>query len=312
MHRREVDGALAVTARWQAGLICRRQALDAGFGPRQIGTRVADGTWHRVSRGVYDVFPGAQVLADRFDQVRLRSAWIGILSTFPRGIATGACALALQGFDGLPMHLRPEVTLPDAAHCRGAAGVVIRRFEKPMRLRRLGEHLLVDPVVALIQALPEWDRDTAVSVLDAGLNQARITPRDLEEVRCGVRGRRGAAKLGLWWTLVDPRAESPVETIARLKCLDAGLPRPELQVQIRDGDGAIIARGDFGWRRGDGTWVLVEIDGKSIHGRPEALYRDRSRQNAIALTGRHTQLRFTKREVVDGGLVRVIAAALAR
>ena len=188
----------------------------------------------------------------------------------------------------------------------------VRRFGKPIHTRAFGEHFVAEPVTALIQALPEWNRDTAVAVLDSALNRRRISHRDLGQIRRGVRGRRGAKKLWPWWDLVDGRADSPVETRARLECLDAGLPRPELQVRIADSQGVIVARGDMGWQRSDGSWLLVEIDGTSIHSQPSALYRDRRRHNAIALSGAHTQLRFTSADVAAGSMVGVIAAGLGR
>jgi very-short-patch-repair endonuclease len=54
----------------------------------------------------------------------------------------------------------------------------------------------------------------------------------------------------------------------------------------------VVARGDLGWWLDDGRLLLVEIDGATPHGAPDALYRDRARQNAIVATGA-LLLRFT-------------------
>jgi very-short-patch-repair endonuclease len=54
----------------------------------------------------------------------------------------------------------------------------------------------------------------------------------------------------------------------------------------------------------------VEIDGRDVHSRPDAVLHDRARQNL--LTGRGTTLlRFTGREAWDGTAAARIAAVLA-
>ncbi|QGH70364.1 type IV toxin-antitoxin system AbiEi family antitoxin domain-containing protein [Pseudactinotalea sp. HY158] len=307
---RQLD-ILAAAARRQAGLVSRRQLLAYGITKRQIETRTRRGEWHRVTTGVYDLRAGSESV-DRFDHARLRSAWTGLLATDPHGIAAGACALALLGAWGLPTSLRPEVCLPGAMHTPGAAGVTVRRFSKPLELVELHGRRLASPVTALIQAVPEWPRDVVVAVLDSALNRGLIAAVDLERIRTGVRGRRGAAQLHPWWPLVDGRAGSPVETKARLQCLDAGLPPPRLQVPILDATGWPMAFADLGWLRTDGIWVVVEIDGRSIHTRPEALFRDRARQNAIAQAGGYLLLRFTAKDVRERRIANEVAHALRR
>lgn len=185
----------------------------------------------------------------------------------------------------------------------------VRQHASPIRTVWAGDQPNADRPTALIQALPEWPRDTVVAVPDSMLNRSLITPDELLEVRRAVRGRRGAASLHSWWPLVDGRAQSPLETGARLQCFDAGLPAPSLQVAIGL-DNAGIARGDLGWRRSDGTCVLVEIDGREFHDNPEAVFHDRRRQNSIALAGRHTLLRFTGRDLAQRTLTPTVIRSL--
>ena len=220
--------------------------------------------------------------------------------------------MALHRAWGLPAALTPEVVLPLGRYLRGVHGVRVRRFNSPMRTVLIGGRRVADPVTALIQALPEWDRDTAIAVLDSALNRGLISLPDLREIREGVRGRRGAAKMHKWWEMVNPLAESPLETRARLQCLDAGLPEPHLQARIRNPAGVVIARGDLGWQRPDGSWVLVELDGSEVHSRPEAVFHDRRRQNEIAMSGPHTLLRFTGQDVSRGQVAPTVLAALRR
>ncbi|UCN13763.1 hypothetical protein LFM56_12725 [Cellulomonas iranensis] len=257
------------------------------------------------------VVPGEPDRVDRgHDHRRRRAAWTALLALGPeRAVAVGACALALHGVEGLPRTIRPEAALPvvGGRHHRGDARV--RRF-------RTGDVVVVRgaravrPELALAQAVCELSREHAVGVLDSAVRRGLVAP-DLACVRALARGRRGAARLARWWELVDGRADSPLETRARLQCVDAGLAPDELQVPVRDADGRVVARGDLGWWTPEGRLVVVEIDGAGPHATPAALYRDRERQNAIVATGA-LLLRFTADDVAAGRVARTLARHLLR
>jgi len=58
--------------------------------------------------------------------------------------------------------------------------------------------------------------------------------------------------------LVDAGAESPQETKTRLAIIAAGLPKPQIQIVVRNEWSAVLARIDMGWEK----WrVGVEYDG---------------------------------------------------
>lgn len=72
------------------------------------------------------------------------------------------------------------------------------------------------------------------------------------------RGARGLVRLRGVLDLVDGGAESPQETRTRLVLIDAGLPRPQTQIVVRDAYGAVFARIDLGYEE---LKVGVEYDG---------------------------------------------------
>ena len=80
-------------------------------------------------------------------------------------------------------------------------------------------------------------------------------------------GRRGAAKARGWIEQADGRAESPLETRARLRCADGGVPPDELQAVIADASGRVLARVDLLWRA---ARLIGEADGGEVHDRPDA------------------------------------------
>lgn len=83
---------------------------------------------------------------------------------------------------------------------------------------------------------------TLDAALRAGVSSTALTA-ELEK-QAGRRGRRQAAQL---IGLADVRAESPMESRTRLRCIDAGLPPPEPQIEVQTRNG--LRRIDLGWRR---------------------------------------------------------------
>lgn len=291
----------------QAGLLNRRQALQAGFTPGNIDRILRNGSWLRVVTGVYQILPGDS-WADSVQVTQVRAAWVGLLAV-PGAVATGQCALAIHGVWGLPQQIQPEVALASSSYKSGPAGVRVRRFAPFPTTLRSGRHVAT-PLHALRQAVPELRRATAVSVLDSALNRGLIKAADLRELDRLLTGRRGARRARMWLRLTNGQSHSPFETRARLECHDAGLPPATAQAVVWDGGSGRVARGDLGWQRGDGTWVLADFDGRRYHSGPDAVYVDRARQNAIALAARHTHLRFTWEDLGTGLIPTTIARAL--
>ena len=104
-----------------------------------------------------------------------------------------------------------------------------------------------------------------------------------------------------------------MESEARLAMIDGGLPSPELQYEIIDGNRE-LRRVDFAW---PDQRLAVEYDGLDWHGDPEAMRRDRRRQAALQDVGwtvmaivfddvRHRAWEFIAR--IDQHLRRVHAA----
>jgi len=164
----------------------------------------------------------------------------------------------------------------------------------------VGGRLVATPAAALAQALPELRRRDALAVADSALHRGLIGADDLGSVRDAMRGRRGAASIDTWWHLVDGRAESPLESFARLECVDLGIPPHELQVVVRTPGGAFVGRCDLGWRLRDGRWLIAEVDGREWHSSAAAQAKDQLRQDALLRSGAVAWLgRFTAHDLSD-------------
>lgn len=301
--------ALLALAAKQAGLVTNTQCDTHGLGSSTRTALVRRGEWIREARGVYQTRVPLPK-ANAWEAAHRRAKWLALLTGPADAIPVGLTALAVHEVWGLPLDLPPQVSFA-GRHTSGPGGVRVRQFARPGEVVRVDGREVAAVPTALIQALPEVGRDLAVVLLDNCLNRKKLSSTELDEVRRGVRGRRGAARLHEVWPLVDGRAESPLETRARLRCIDADIPPDDLQRDIVDARGAFLGRGDLLWRRRKGGWILVEMDGLDEHEVPGAVYHDRHRQNGIARKADGVMLlRYTGVDSRSGRLVRELREAI--
>jgi very-short-patch-repair endonuclease len=100
---------------------------------------------------------------------------------------------------------------------------------------------------------------------------------------------KGIARLRRVVELAEPKTESAMETRLRMLLVLAGLPRPEVQVSIRDGEGRLL-RPDLLYRD---KRLAIEFDGGNHRDR---LVDDDRRQNRLINAG-FRLLRFTAADV---------------
>ena len=296
----------------QEGLVSAAQLDRLGVNASWRHRLVRQGRLTHVTHGVYDtdpVPPEQRPRDDLLDHLRRRPAWVGLLAGGPGSTAVGLCALALYKVKGLPRTVRPEVVAPSGQWRQGRDGIVFRTLGNMMTGRLTGDFRIASVEDALALGVVQMCRDNAVAVMDDMLHTRTITAQGLARAHELARGHRDVEVTHLWWQLGDGRSESPLESAARLACLDAGIPPDALQLVVRDPDGTHLGRVDLAWRLPDGTWLLVEIDGADVHSTPQAVFRDRSRQNALASAGGSRLLRFTGRDI-RGRMVTMLAALL--
>lgn len=104
-------------------------------------------------------------------------------------------------------------------------------------------------------------------------------------------GRRGVTRLRAALVRVRARTDSVAETELRLDAADAGLPEPEVNGEIRDHGGRLIAYGDLTYRR---QKVLLEYDGEQHRIDDRQFARDLTRLDDLARLGWRV-IRVTKR-----------------
>lgn len=129
----------------------------------------------------------------------------------------------------------------------------------------------------------DTENTTAIHILDPGV---RMRPTvglmvHLERAAAEQRGRRGIVTVREILPLADGRAESAMESEARLVMIDHGLPLPELQYPIRGRDGELW-RVDFAWPE---VRLAAEYESIDWHAGRNEMLRDKTRWGKIQELG---------------------------
>ena len=122
-------------------------------------------------------------------------------------------------------------------------------------------------------------------------------------------GRRGAAKLVAALGLLSERAESPPESILRVMLVEAGLPRLDVNLDLRDGSGAFLARPDL---RFPDYRLIVEYEGDGHRADRQQWRSDFGRTARLQVFGEEV-LRVGAADLRDeAALLAVVRALLIR
>ncbi|MEV4821771.1 type IV toxin-antitoxin system AbiEi family antitoxin domain-containing protein [Micromonospora sp. NPDC049274] len=282
-----LEGARRIAAA-RDGIVTLGEARTAGLTTHEVQRLCRSGRWRFVARGSY------LVDADLYDGVPRRARIRAAVASFgPSAAAVLATAAELHGLAGLRATEVIDLSVPGRvarpARVAHPEVVVHQLVIPPEHLVRVDGITTTEPLRTLADVSLRVDRFSAVSVLDSALNRRLITADDLHSIPQLVRGRRGAVAARSYLGEADGRAQSPLETRARLRCVDGSVPPDALQLEVRDHDGYLLGIGDLGWR---GPLVIAEADGRGPHGVPEAVFTDRRRQNRLVNAG-WTILRFT-------------------
>lgn len=183
-------------------------------------------------------------------------------------VACMGTAAALYGFDA--ESTRRLHVLDPGIRMRPSPGMMVhQRVGAP--LRRVNGRLATAPAWTALEVARALRRPRALATLDAALHVDACTKAELSASIREQRGRRGIVKVRELVGYADGRAESPMESEARLVFIDSALPTPEVQYTILDRHGKLW-RVDFAW---PDAMIVAEYDSVEWHVGREALLHDR-------------------------------------
>jgi hypothetical protein len=242
------------------GSVLRREALAFGVDDNEIERLLRAGIWVRIRRGAYvcrETWRAASPEARHLIVARTVLRMLDEPAVLGHVSAATLHGMPVWGADLSAVH----VIRPARRHSsRREAGVVHHAAVLPE------EHITTVagvPVTTPARTVLDHARTTpfepAVTSADAALHAALCTPAELLEMLSWMLTWPGARAAGRVVAFADGRAESVGESRGRVFCLLNGLPIPELQVEIRDASGLLLARVDFLFRA---QRTIGEFDGR--------------------------------------------------
>lgn len=289
--------------RQQAGAFSRAQAMAYGITDKVLLGRRRARQLQRVHTGVYVDFTGPLPW-----ETRMWAAW---LSCGPNAALTGATALRRYGVAVDSQDERIQVAVPHSRRVEPKAGVVVTRHR---RLASLVQPSREPPMVRLeiallVIAAAEVDVSRQAAVLFDACRQRRTTPPRLLTELDSLPELPGRRILRRILSEAAEGVQSFLEQVYLQRVERAhGLPRARRQVRA-------LAGGKVSYRDSEYSpyCVIVELDGQLGHADAASRWRDMTRDNAAATSGKVT-LRFGYQLVSDpcGAAVQVIAALRLR
>ena len=285
------------------GLLLRDKAL-AAVDPDDVLTALRSGRLRRVQRGIY--------LPRRIEATPVLLARAALLSS-------GVVGAVPSHQTAARVH---QIVVPDEDRVQHVTVTrdQRRRHRPDLRFHTrsigCGEVEKRDgvPVTSVARTLADLttslERTRAVWALDDALRRRLCAKPDITAIIERWRGGAGCVSARERLDEADGIAESILETAGRLALRDRGVPLPVPQHELWAPEGTLIARLDGAYLR---EKVALEFDGADPHGLPEAVFRDRWRQNRLPELG-WTVLRFTWWDVMrdPDGVAAIVQRTLGR
>jgi hypothetical protein len=208
------------------------------------------------------------------------------------GVLVGYSAAFMHGADCAPRSAPAEVCVPGGA--RSHPGLKVTQ-----NLVALEDIVFVNHCQVSSPERTAWDLARRLSLVEAVVAVDALAlggafdPVALRARRERTPGARGCRRLDDVLELVDPRAESPMQTRLRVGLVLAGLPMPHVQYEVLDEYAVVAARLDLAYPR---ERLAIEYDG-SVHFDEQRARLDRRRDGMLAALGWET-LRLVTEDVV--------------
>jgi len=294
----------------------RVELLGAGAPEAQIRSMLRQGAIVPLCPGAYAL--ARVVAAAEGDPVRMHAlaASAAARSAGPGAVASHWSAAIIHGLDLLTKPPQATITLtrsPQRSHSRSRrAGAVVHIAELPpghvTDVHGVAVTSVARTVIDLARLLPFTD---GVVAADAALHKKLTTLSELRAVLASCVRWPGLRRAERVTAFSDPRAESALESIARVAFHEAGLPPPDLQAWVGHAEeGVVIGRADFFWAE---HRTIGEADGAVKYSSPGRAVRQ-LRRDALLREAGFEVVHFTWDEItrVPGQVVAALRRAFER
>lgn len=292
-----MDDPLAIIAA-QQGFFTRAHADEAGYDDRAVTREVRSGRWHRIRRGYYIHRELWQLMSPE-DRHRARTA--AVLDSLGDAVAashvSGALTHRLDVW-GVPLD-RVHVTRLDGGPGRIEGDVVHHEgFVDDAEIVEVAGMRVLSPVRCAVETGLIASGESALVTFNSGLFQGCFDHDELE-AQCSVMAHWPRMQhLQVPRRMATEKAESVGESRGLWFFWRHGIPRPELQHEVRDRGGTLIGVTDWAWPH---IKRLGEFDGELKYGR--ILRPDREAADVVF---EEKQREDKLREATDSRMIRLI------
>lgn len=245
-------------------MFLRREALQCGFDDKAIARMLRAGIWRRVRHGCYCFADVWSTLSPEARHLVLARA---VVRTTPGPVALShvtallAHGIAVWGTDLSVVH----VTRLDKGAARREMDVVHHVGAcSDADVVHIDGMAVVSAPRAVVEAATVQTLEEALVSADSALHRRRTDVAALHAMFGSMMHWPGSQKIHVVLHHMDGRAESPGETRCRFMFWRQGLPRPDLQFEVYDEAGKLVAITDFVWHE---FKVFGEFDGMVKYGR---------------------------------------------
>jgi hypothetical protein len=260
-----------------------------GISPRQLRQGVADGEFIALRRNVYARASAyAKSPPSRQHAFHVQAALYGTAGT-----ASHRSAATLHEIDLMTRPSMSAVTLTRAPGDRGSRST---RNDVRIHIAKLPAEQVTSiyavPVTTPARTVLDLARTLpfmhGVVAADSALHAGKANRDDLDAVAATCAGWPGSDRAARVLRFSDIRAESPLESCARVIFAEHGLPPPELQVEIF-GNG-FIGRVDFLWPQ---YGTIAEADGLKKYEKTPNLATDQLERDQLLREAGYKVVHFT-------------------
>ena len=249
-----------------AGIVTTAELSAAGFSCDKIRVLTRRGDLYRVSRGVYANGARARETLAFADGMQLLQLAAAVAVRGPGTVVSHESAAYLHSIGLLSTPEAATLTCPPGRGWSASPGVRLHAMTLPAeQVTTMARLPVTTPARTVVDLARTLSFKAGVVTADSALYRKLVTKAELTAVLATCarwRGARGAAAV---IDFADARAESPLESIARIAFKDCGLPPPELQVWL-GGTDEPIGRVDFYWRQ---YRTIAEVDGAIKYADPQ-------------------------------------------
>jgi hypothetical protein len=278
-----------------AGIVTTAELTAAGFSGARIRTLNRRGDLYRASRGAYANGQRARELLAIADGRQLLQLAAAVAVRGPGTVVSHESAAYLHSIDLLATPAAATLTCPPG--CGWNAGPQVRLHAMtlpPEHVTNMARLLVTTPARTVVDLARTLGFGEGVVAADSALYRKLVAKTELTSVLAACTRMPGVRRAAEVIEFADHRAESPLESIARVAFSDCGLPPPELQVWL-GGMAEPIGRVDFYWKQ---YRTIAEVDGVIKYADPERA-RAQLRRDALFREDGFEVVHFTWQQITQ-------------